>query len=86
MRPATRDERPVFEGVPRLHGDVSLAQIQLHAEPRRQTLLPDAGRQDQSGFRAARVVRTLLWLSAGRRATGAAEPDPGRTTPKLRPS
>ena len=64
MAPAAEHERgatpepkvPSFERVPRLHGDVAVAEIQVHAEPRRQPLLPDAGRQDQRGFRAARVV------------------------------
>ena len=35
-----------FERVPGLNGDVAVAEVQVHAEPRGQCLLPDAGRQD----------------------------------------
>ena len=45
-----------FERVSRLHGDEAVAEIQVQAEPRRQPLFPNARRQDQSGFGAARVV------------------------------
>ena len=47
---------PSFEGVPGLHADVAVADVPLLAEPRRQSLLPDAGRQDQDGAGATGVV------------------------------
>ena len=47
---------PPFERVPRLHSDEEVPEIDAIAEPRRQPLLPDAGRQDQNGVGAARVV------------------------------
>ena len=47
---------PSFEGVPRLHGDVGVPEVPVLAEPRRQSLLPDAGHKDQNGVGAASVV------------------------------
>ena len=47
---------PSLERVPRLHGDEAVADVPLLAEPRRPSLLPDAGHQDQNGVGAARIV------------------------------
>ena len=47
---------PSFQRVPGLHGDEAFTEVPFLAEPRRQPLLPHAGRQDQDGVGAASVV------------------------------
>ena len=47
---------PSFQRVPGLHGDEALTEVPFLAEPRRQPLLPDAGRQDQDGVGVPCVV------------------------------
>ena len=43
---------PSFQRVPGLHGNVAVVKSSVaDAEPRRQSLLPDAGGQDQDGAR-----------------------------------
>ena len=65
-----------FENLPGLHGNEEVPEIDALTESPGQPLLPDAGRQDQDGVGAAGRSRTPLWLSACRRATGAAGPGP----------
>ena len=51
-----RAKVPSFESVPRLNGNVAVANVPVLAEPRRQPLLPHAGHQDQDGAGTSAVV------------------------------